>query len=338
MSTLSELEVLEELSMLWPNNWAFPEANETPKLHTLRLTIIPNTHPRAKREKILDDYPKSFSIRTLEVRFVPPFPTSWHNEYWLDFSFPALRVVTFWHMRTRVPDIFVFIHRHPTILEANLNFRISERDYDLLISPPYEDSLSIRLEAIIKLIDGTGMWAAYLPSNELWDFLVTNGDGELKGIQPFVCLERDLSEPDNLLDGHYSTVTFAFKRAPITPDALQWDRREGSRQPRYRATELSIKLDAKDRTSEYNKGPVRSGKFHDFFLLGDIDLFQELEVLTIICDTSIPKRTNFVDYVVSVLPSYLFSLSLKQVIMVVSDRYPIKRMEASQKISALFFC
>ena len=99
-----------------------------------------------------------------------------------------------------------------------------------------------------------------------------------------------------------SKHNYAFKRTPITSDALQWDKREGSYEARYRFTELSIELDAKDLTSEFNDSTVRSGKFHDFFLLGDIDLFKELEILTIICDTPIPRRTNFVDYIVSVLP------------------------------------
>ncbi|KAK7688552.1 hypothetical protein QCA50_008090 [Cerrena zonata] len=86
----------------------------------------------------------------------------------------------------------------------------------------------------------------------------------------------------------YSTDTFAFKRIPVSPDATQWDKQEGSPEPRYHATELSVIFDP-NAHMEFT-GPMHD-HFYNFFLLAD--QFPALEVLRLITRVETPEDEHF---------------------------------------------
>lgn len=282
MTVLSEVPLLEELVMLWPNNWSFPEVNLTPKLHTLRLNIIPNTHPAAKLERVLKDSPTAFPfITTLEIAH-PRF-TKWQEEFWLRLTFPNLRVICLQHTPTSVASIFDFIHHHPTVLEANLQFDIQPED---ALPHRYDTDLSISLGAIIKLIDGTGSWLGPNGEDASYD-IIHDGEG-IELDQPLFYPEFGHTYSDEIPDMDYSTDTFAFKRIPVSPDATQWDKQEGSPEPRYHATELSVIFDP-NAHMEFT-GPMHD-HFYNFFLLAD--QFPALEVLRLITRVETPEDEHF---------------------------------------------
>lgn len=113
--------------------------------------------------------------------------------------------------------IFLFIHRHPTILEANI-IRVAE---------------VFRLEALLALIDGTGTW--YKSS---WD-----DDAPVHAHQLFHT-EYDPAHPSppNISSVSLAIDEFAFVRTPTSPKATQWQIPSGSSKPRYRCTALSFRL------------------------------------------------------------------------------------------------
>lgn len=286
MVTLADTPLLEELTMLWPDNWSFPELTRTPKLHTLRLTIMKNAHRQAKPEKVPDDAPNSFpSITTLEI--TRRDFAKWDEEYWANITFPSLHVLSFRHVTFRVSSIFNLIHCQPTVMEVNLSF--DSYSYTL----PDGFSLSARLEDIIKLIDGTGSWQspdgdeALYPSTAVGYY---TDDGKTVELNHTVYTSQlDQFYEDNFDNVCYGTDTFAFKRIPITPEATQWHKQEGSDVPRYQATELSIDVDVTSYDGdEYGTSRPDGDQFHDFSLLSDN--FPALEALHLIAKAEIAEE------------------------------------------------
>ncbi|KAK7688544.1 hypothetical protein QCA50_008082 [Cerrena zonata] len=289
MTVLSELPFLEKLTMPWPYNRPFPEVGLTPKLHTLRLNIMPNTDPHATLETVFNASPTVLStITTLEIAF--PESSRWPERYWINLTFPRLEVLNLRGMRALVPSIFHFIHRHPTILEANINFNLVRED-----TFGNDGSLSIRLEAIIKLIDGTGTWQDPQGNQTVFSpdagHYFTNEGRKIVLDQTLLCPQLNYSYPDDIPNTYFGSTTFAFKRTPLTPGATQWNKHEGSPEPRYQATELSIFLVANEYLLE---AQLPYGHFHDFFLLAE--KFPALEVLRLIGSIPIPDSFGFEDY------------------------------------------
>ena len=167
----------------------------------------------------------------------------------------------------------------------------------------FDASTHIRLEAILKLIDGTGTWHAPHNSETFLEggrsFYLTSEKTRMYLDEPEVVLEEFRSYPDDIPGTHYITTDFAFKRTPLSPEATKRDQRVGSPNPRYQATEFSIILN--DQDYYLRDLGVTFGAFHEFFLLAD--RFPAVEILRVISEMSTVSEYNFSGYMVRVVVS-----------------------------------
>lgn len=280
--SLRTTPLLESLTLVWPENWPFPMADLPPELRTLRLNIVPHPNVYASPERPCSCHLSISSITTLQI--VNFSDADWPDKYWLKSKFPNLRVFNLQNTEASPRPVFDFVQRHPTILEVNIHF-IGDAD--------------VRLEAILKLIDGTGTW---LPPEDLETykepgdprcFYITT-EGKKKYLDtPEMDEMSPITYPDDIPNTRYASESFAFKRVPLTPEATTWGKRDGSPHPRYQATEFAILLSDQD----YLEFSGRAfGHFHDFFLLAD--KFPVLQVLRVMSGTHIPMEYTFEEYIV----------------------------------------
>ncbi len=136
---------LHSLAMTCGNSWPVTSLQRFPRLKTLRLAtaIYDYTYgiPR------MQDPISYTSITTLSLHNTSSFST-FISECLSWCTFPSLRVFSVQGYKSdELPysSLFQFIHLHPTILEANI---------DTL------EELRIRIESVLKLIDGTGTWVS----------------------------------------------------------------------------------------------------------------------------------------------------------------------------------
>ncbi|KAK7695160.1 hypothetical protein QCA50_002350 [Cerrena zonata] len=237
MSSLLSTPFLENLTMTWVETWAFPMIDRHRHLHTLRLKIIPSPCRYSLPEKTyacLTEHELS-SLTTLHIANY--FEADWADHFWLQSKFPNLRVINVQNTRATCRTVFDFVHCHPTLLEVNIGFI---------------DAIDIRLEAILKLIDGTGSWRTpggletFVERGNPRCFYVTT-DGRRNYLdEPEMDMEKLTVFPDDIPNTRFTTASFAFKRVPLSPEATQWDKREGSSKARYQATEFAILLSSQD--------------------------------------------------------------------------------------------
>lgn len=226
MALLEGLMHLKELALAWFIEERPPDLAPFPELETLRLYI---RCPAAHNLSVIYYSPECTVYRNLTTLHIRDNNFADWLSYRLDrFAFPALRVLHLQNIATPVSWIYAFIHRHPTL-----------RDVNFSLHPDVHELLS--LDALIKLIDGTGTWGQLV-------------QGEDAG-------ERDHGLPDELnVKGHVDKVfldwrseasrdhpltiftAFAFSRVHLFPDATKWDQPVGSPEPRYAATELALSI------------------------------------------------------------------------------------------------
>ena len=284
MHSLQDTRYLEHLTLAWQDTWPFPDISYTPNLRTLRLNIVYRPdHSIPTPFPSLD--PCSASLTTLHLNNV--LPGDWPAHYWLELTFLQLRVLNVQHTSTAFQPVFDFVHRHPTLMEVNLDF---------------ESFKDIRLEAILKLVDGTGSWCT--PSG-CGTFVEGNRRFYLTPEKTMVYLDEsevDLTDfqsyPDDIPDTHYVTTEFAFKRVPLTPEATKWKQQAGSPIPRYQATEFFITLNDQD---TLDAAGVAFGSLHEFFLLAD--RFPAVEILRVTSEELVLHEPKFSEYMVGVLVS-----------------------------------
>lgn len=207
--------------MAWSDESRFPSLRQLPDLRTVCLVLrrMPEQHPL--RWSAMPSPPSVHNITTLAVynKTEDGPATSTTVDNLLGLQFPHLRVLTLDSVNEDVYTIFMFIHRHPTILEVNV---ISSEENEL------------RLEALFALIDGTGTWSrdgldsqyAHVRIHEL-----TNEDYDI-----------DDPIPPDIARVSLYIYEFAFVRTPTSPAATQWCLPIGSSERRYRCTALSFKV------------------------------------------------------------------------------------------------
>ncbi|KAI0782344.1 hypothetical protein BC629DRAFT_551076 [Irpex lacteus] len=148
LQALSHCSTLRSLAVACVDDWdhcplAFASS---PNLETLRLNIFTDSIKLSSTRTFNCSYPiRTYSsITTLALHTKPHFQTL-IMELFETCYFPSLRVFLVQRYGVDYVSLFQFVHRHAILLEVNIdtNQRTQTR---------------IRVEAIFKLIDGTGTW------------------------------------------------------------------------------------------------------------------------------------------------------------------------------------
>ncbi|GJE84947.1 hypothetical protein PsYK624_010230 [Phanerochaete sordida] len=211
------LPQLEHLGMLWQSDHVVPDVDLFPVLETLR--IIVNVEYFSRKNWAQTDFGsgvRSVAITSLAIHELTDDSNVLGS--FCDgtkYTFPNLRVVHFSQARVVVPKIYDFVRRHSTLLEVNISFA------QWAIK-------SLRLEALLKLIHGTGRWVR--PADQPWVVL------DQPSFDEYVV---DGAVPPDLAYNWGAFYDFAFSRAPI-PDV------DGPEEPRYTCTALAIRFLDKD--------------------------------------------------------------------------------------------
>ncbi|GJE85828.1 hypothetical protein PsYK624_019070 [Phanerochaete sordida] len=235
-----ELPVLESfahcphfhnLVTAWDDTYPFPDAcHGLRKLETLRLYLTdPGVYPVWSRVHETRGVASFKTITTLALHSAIDF--SYVIEQCLDnLSFPELRVLRLERITNEVAKVYDFIQRHPTILEATVHF-IVHRETEL------------RMEALLRLIEGTGTWVAREPSeeeglDEATEFNIVDLNSPIPPDFPLVC---------------GSFARFSFARRPLGPASVEYKSYKGSPTPRYECTALAAYFaEEGDEEKEFN--------------------------------------------------------------------------------------
>ena len=222
------------------------------------------------------------TLTTLHIDFL--VPCAWWDVHSSRLHFPNLRVLALRHMECTPRSVYIFIHKHATLLEVALE----------LARP-----IRLAATAILKLANGTGTWwfgpdavparfGAYtIPINPISTTIV----------HP----EQDVDHSVMVVSGsrrlYMACDAFAWCRRPLYEYSTVWKSREGSLEPRYAVTELSLSLgengmpDWQANVQDYMGVP-------DYFLIGSF--CSEVRSLRLRCDTRLGPR-SFASMIVCVL-------------------------------------
>lgn len=196
--------------------------------------------------------------------------------------FPCLRVLRLDECPAEVRDVFDFIQRHPTLLEVAVSL--------------CDDFPPIRLEALKKLVEGTGTWAdepceGVKQRNGLSGEIVDERDS------PHAELTEDgqisLHYKDEFPDTHLQFVLFAFTRVPVTDIATLWQSGRGSPQPRYKTTGLAFRIMDQERWQLFG---IPVAYVPDILSVAKVH-FPDVEELRVSSDT-VYWQDNFVMFMV----------------------------------------
>lgn len=139
--------------------------------------------------------------------------------------FPGLRELTVRCWLLEPLSVFQFIHKHPTLLEVNID--TSHRRH-------------IRIELLLRLIDGTGTWFDPANDGSIPKFTMQshyNGNDIERWTRTTMAIP---GFPGFIPGCDITCSNFAFKRAPIDLHRPLWKSHNGSWHPRYRCTALAL--------------------------------------------------------------------------------------------------
>ena len=219
VQSLEHCRELRNLTLVWSDLCSFDDLGTLSQVWTLRLYLV--LSPPSRCEILLvspvGGISPCSSITTLAL-----VNCSGHSKIigqCLALSFPRLRVLRLEKLTAPVPLAYDFIQRHSTLLEVNVHFAC-------FISG------SLRLEALLKLIHGTGTWIAPPRSSVVPD-------------QPSA-LQLNNSNPIPPSFPHYFgwLFEFAFCRTPRSTEAVEWCSPIGSVDKRYDCTAVALSFEA----------------------------------------------------------------------------------------------
>ncbi|KAI0752216.1 hypothetical protein BC629DRAFT_1598793 [Irpex lacteus] len=217
VTALSYCTQLSALAVACNNEWPSFMLEKLPRLATVRLYIAVEhrtTERATANQQPETSYPR---IATLALHSLPSGPPHLVQQCIKSCRFPSLRVLLIQGFNTYdINDVFYFIHQHPTLLEVNVNTG--------------SKSLDIRIEAIMKLLDGTGTWVK------------TNNSAATLCRINYSLLEPEPLDlfPPNISPGvAVFCNAFAFTRVPLYQDAIL-DTSLSNCNARYRCTSLAL--------------------------------------------------------------------------------------------------
>lgn len=276
---LYDCQELRNVAILWPCNLLFPDLDDFPNVETLRLYLTDvNKNHSPRPSPPIGTYS---NLHTLAMHELYDFQAI--ERCCRGLNFPNLRVLKLTEIESPARTVYDFVQRHSTLLEVNLTFAIDH------VSP-------LRLEALLKLIDGTGTWVR------------PEGNGvpvDQPDYNDMVGAPTPLPTRIAHMYGVFSA--FAFTRRPLSPQALEWRSYHGSPHPRYKCTAFAVhwtwQADATAKTAfgtkytltdaiEFVQSPPQAeGKFWD-----------EVQELRLGSELFEDRQTNYQDTMVSPLP------------------------------------
>lgn len=205
------LPQLEHLGMLWKWNDCVPPIDLFPVLQSLRI-IVDHQFPPHWGLPSSSCGIKSVAITSLIIHELS-LSSMLLNDFCdgAKYTFPNLRILRFTETKISVPKVYDFIRRHGTLLEVNVGFAQLNHQ-------------SLRLEALVKLIQGTGNWTR----SEKQPHLVLDQPSfsEYNPIEPI---------PPDLTFNWGAFYEFAFRRAPVAGVT-------DPTKPRYTCTALAVRF------------------------------------------------------------------------------------------------
>ncbi|KAI0094284.1 hypothetical protein BDY19DRAFT_912080 [Irpex rosettiformis] len=219
-TALSDCSQLLSLALVCDDEWPKVLLGHLAKLTTLRLYADGPNRGRIRFPLdllVLDPQPTPYaSITTLTLHSRTGISLL-VDDCLSKCSFPNLQVFTIQECSVLPLNVFQFIHQHPTLLEVNARI-ISYR--------------KICLEAVRKLIDGTGTWfdPSKFPSTD-------DTEVEYRYHGNFI---SQWPPHDSIFDTHASVNAFAFTRTILDPCRPVWQSHMGSLKPRYTCTALAL--------------------------------------------------------------------------------------------------
>ncbi|GJE84948.1 hypothetical protein PsYK624_010240 [Phanerochaete sordida] len=224
MSALaSRVPQLEQLGIFWQSDHTVPPVDLFPALQSLKIIVDSEALRRERWEPT--DFAcgiRSVVITTLAVHELTDTSSVLHSLCdGSKYAFPNLRVLHLTQVKVAVPKVYDFVHRHPTLLEVSVGF-----------APWYHRSL--RLEALVKLIQGTGQWVR--PKDQLGPML------DQPSFEEYVVGAATPPDFDCSWGAFYE---FAFARVPVSEAATS-----DLMTPRYLCTALAIRFLDRDRDYE----------------------------------------------------------------------------------------
>ncbi|KDQ63291.1 hypothetical protein JAAARDRAFT_53516 [Jaapia argillacea MUCL 33604] len=256
LSSLAIHKSIRHLDLAWMST--FPDTQQFPSLRALRLHISPSL----------------FSL--LDIDMSPPLHThsslttlSIDSSYtWFDsivghLNFPNLRVFCLQKTYSKPSDIFQFIHEHPSLMEVNVGF--------LGFDPVHMRALELLIEDTVPNWRDNSDFAIF--AEEGWCF---GGPCDVYSLRAFAWMSIDVE-------------AFAFKRVPITPEALSYAH---CRRPRYMATEVALRL----RSEQPDQEDLGNSPFIEIFDLGSLVAFHSVQYLCVECPTG--QATDFANLMV----------------------------------------
>ena len=264
---------LRHLSIPYSADRWFPSHRRFPRLDSLYLVLVPGDRPLCPRAgSSLHVY---HSLTRLSVHHSPD--AQWPQLAWCTLKFPNLKALNIQGIISCPPrTIYGFIQRHSTLLEVNVGFK----------------NALLRLEGLIKLMNGTGTWNT--PEST-----AINRSQPIIPQRVAIACSRDqvnfktfhgtrIPVPDDMPGSRTTFSRFGFVREPITADAIQWRSSKGSEEARYNVTSLALGIQ--------NLRRFPSTRFEGFLRLSScFPTLQELRVESVV---EVPKNSNFVSYMV----------------------------------------
>ncbi|KAI0697554.1 hypothetical protein BC835DRAFT_752726 [Cytidiella melzeri] len=220
---LSRCTRLDTLTTACDKGWPRAVLNSLSKLRTLRVSFVDDDDPSftlysgSFSRTNITSYTLITTLGLYEDRLSP------HKRDFAEFfhkcRFPNIHVLVVQGIQTNIEELFQFIHEHPTLLEVNVETGVQ--------------SIMVRVEAVLKLIDGTGTWSIPTDPSHAGTRLC-HLDDDIEDI-------ADLFPPNIVHDVLITCSSFAFTRIHLNPQAPLWTSPVGSLLPRYTCTALTVK-------------------------------------------------------------------------------------------------
>lgn len=285
---------LRQLRMPYPCSRLFPPVEHFPELESLQLILSPRyTHD-----------PKSYIYRCICPNCNTPYTSlsqcrhtsmsrlsvhqtdlaQWPSSIWKSLEFPNLRVLNLQGLdKSCVHPTYLFVQRHSTLLEVSLDFK----------------SPKLRLEGLIKLIEGTGTWEIPEDFEPTEPELFLSDSGDIPDASQLIYLEPDyLGFLDDIPDTRVIFSRFAFIREPLTSDAKEWRSEKASALPRYKTIAIAFQIpDQREFALGGDIGPLRLSNIDDFLTLSRY--FPELRELRVESKTMCSRESDFMSWMVS---------------------------------------
>ena len=239
---------------MWRPAAGFPEVVGFPELKILRLYISCGAFDATRRVRLNTIGPSTTfaTLTTLHVECLSRSP--WWEVHSRHLKFPNLQVLSLRDIDCPPDTAYGFIHRHPTLLQVNVNF---------------VGDVRLAVTGVLKLADGTGTWSTAtdgLPVT-VADTVIAVNTETTTIVHPAQGVDLSVVIVEQSRRIYMACGGFAWCRTALHPYSTLWPSLQGSSLPRYAITELALSL-IKHGMPSWVFHAYDSVTFPDYFLIG----------------------------------------------------------------------